>query len=317
MGKVGGGRNFGFGKQMIWAGRQALGERYGEGHFATAAAHADRWNRFSEWTKAESGIRDARDVSIETVTAYAEALAERIREGSMSVAYAQNLLSTVNVVLETLRGDRRIRVAPAAAVGDRTHVCAVAPSGLDRDSVRQCAKALHGNGEVRIAAVVELARELGLRLREASMLDARGALHQATTHGAVNITTGTKGGRGNRVDRWVPASEQAVAALRQAALAQGPGRNLIPPETSWKQWNNRVHHVWANAREQHGLAKLHDLRAAYACERYAAITGSPAPVVAGHREAGKGMDREARAIIAAELGHSRADVVAAYIGSAR
>lgn len=317
MGKVGGGRNFGFGKQMAWAGCQALGERYGDGHFATVAAHADRWSRFAEWTKAESGVRDARDVSIETVTAYAEALAERVREGAMSVAYAHNLLSTVNVVLETLRGDRTIRVAPAAAVGDRTHVCAVAPSGLDRESVRQCTAALRGNGETRIAAVVELARELGLRLREASMLDTRGALRQAITRGAVNITAGTKGGRGNRVDRWVPASERTIAALRQAMRAQSTGRNLIPAGMSWKHWNDRVHHVWANAREQHGLAKLHDLRAAYACERYAAITGSPAPAVAGHREAGKGIDREARAIIAAELGHSRVDVVTAYVGSAR
>lgn len=280
MGKVGGGRNFGFGKQMTWAGRQALGDRYGDSHFATVAAHADRWSRFAEWTKAESGVRDARDVSVETVTAYAEALAERIREGAMSVAYAQNLLSTVNVVLETLRGDRRIRVAPAAAVGDRTHVRAVAPSGLDRESVRQCTAALRRNGEARIAAVVELARELGLRLREASMLDTRGA-------------------------------------LRQATLAQGAGRNLIPAGMSWKQWNDRVHHVWASSREQHGLAKLHDLRAANACERYAAITGAPAPAVAGHREVEKSMDREARAIIATELGHSRTDVVAAYIGSAR
>jgi hypothetical protein len=35
MGKIGGARNYGFGKQMAWAGRQAVADRYGEGHFAS------------------------------------------------------------------------------------------------------------------------------------------------------------------------------------------------------------------------------------------------------------------------------------------
>ncbi len=317
MGKVGGERNFGFGKQMAWAGCQALGERYGAGHFATVAAHGDRWGRFADWAKAEAAIRDARDVSGETVTAYADSLSAQVREGAMSVAYAQNLLSTVNVVLEAMRGDRAVRVAPAAAVGDRTHVRTTAPTGLDRDAVRQCADSLREKGGTSVAAVVELARELGLRMREASMLDARGALRQAMTHGAVNITAGTKGGRGNRVDRWVPVSERAIAALLQAAVTQGTGRNLIPSDKTWKQWNDHVHHVWASVREAHGLGKLHDLRAAYACERYATITGLPAPAIAGRREAARAIDRQARAIIATELGHARADVVAAYVGSSR
>ena len=38
---------------------------------------------------------------------------------------------------------------------------------------------------------------------------------------AVNVTAGTKGGRGNRVDRWVPVSERAGATLRQAAVTAG------------------------------------------------------------------------------------------------
>jgi len=32
MGRVGGERNFGYGKQMAWAGKNALSERYGDGH---------------------------------------------------------------------------------------------------------------------------------------------------------------------------------------------------------------------------------------------------------------------------------------------
>ena len=86
--------------------------------------------------------------------------------------------------------------------------------------------------------MVEVARALGLRLKEASLLNARVALGQVKKHGAVNITAGTKGGRGHRVDRWVPVSGAAIGCLVRAAKAQGKGRNLIPPNLTWKQWNS-------------------------------------------------------------------------------
>jgi hypothetical protein len=122
MGNVGGSRNFGFGKQMAWAGAQALGDRYGDGHYATVAAHTERWGQFADWAKATQGVRDARNVSVETVIAYGEILAEQVRQETMSVAYAQNLLSSVNVVLEAMRGDRAIRISPTGLVGERSHV---------------------------------------------------------------------------------------------------------------------------------------------------------------------------------------------------
>jgi hypothetical protein len=262
-------------------------------------------------------LRDARLVDRSTVTAYGTCLADKVTEKSMSVSYAQNLLSSVNVVLESLRGDRRVRVAPAAFVGQRSHVRGQAPAGLDRQAVRQCADQLRQNGHERIASVVELARELGLRLREASMLDARAALRQATTQGAVNITAGTKGGRGHRVDRWVPVTKVTIGCLARAAKAQGTGRNVIPADLTWRQWNTRVHHVWAAVRDDFSLKKLHDLRAAYACERYRTLTGSAAPVIEGRRLADCDTDRAARNTIAQELGHGRSDVVSAYIGGAR
>ena len=101
--------------------------------------------------------------------------------------------------------------------------------------------------------------------------------------------------------------------LRRAAAVQGEARNLVPPHLSWRQWNDHLHHVWAGVREQHGLGKLHDLRAAYACERYQTLAGAAAPVTAGGRVASLKADRAARAVIAQELGHGRVDVVAAYV----
>ncbi|MDH3716407.1 MAG: integrase domain-containing protein [Gammaproteobacteria bacterium] len=317
MNKMEGRRNFGYGKQMEWAGKQALKDRYGNGRYGTVAGHTERWRQFAAWCRRERGIRDARRVNRSTVSQYGAGLADKVTANAMSVSYAQNLLSSVNVVLQSMRGDRRIRIAPAALVGKRSHVREQAPAGLDRQTVRQCADQLRQNGHERIASVVELARELGLRLREASMLDARAALRQARKLGAVNITAGTKGGRGHRVDRWVPVTKVGMGCLVRAAKAQGAGRNLIPADLTWRQWNTRVHHVWAAVRDDFSLKKLHDLRAAYACERYRALAGSVAPVIAGRRLAGRDADRAARQTIAQELGHARSDVVAAYIGGAR
>ncbi len=315
--KMTGRRNFGYGKQMDWAGKQALRIRYGNGRYGTVAGHTERWRQFVAWCRSDRGIRDARRVDRRIVNTYGKCLADKVTANTMSVSYAQNLLSSVNVVLESMRGDRRIRVAPAALVGKRSHVRIKAPAGLDRQAVRQCADQLRQHGHERIASVVELARALGLRLREASMLDARAALRQARKQGAVNITAGTKGGRGHRVDRWVPVSKTGMGCLVRAAKAQGTGRNLIPSELSWRQWNTYVHHVWAGVRDDYNLKKLHDLRAAYACERYRSITGSVAPVIAGRRITDRSTDRAARNTIAQELGHARSDVVAAYIGGVR
>ena len=64
MGKVGGERNFGYGKKMDWAGKNALADRYGDGHYATRAAHVERWGQFVSYAKTE-GIKDARAVTRE------------------------------------------------------------------------------------------------------------------------------------------------------------------------------------------------------------------------------------------------------------
>ncbi|MGB5337959.1 MAG: hypothetical protein WBO06_02565 [Gammaproteobacteria bacterium] len=78
-----------------------------------------------------------------------------------------------------------------------------------------------------------------------------------------------------------------------------------------------MHRVWSTARDSYGLEKIHDLRAAYACERYEQLTGSQAPVIAGDRRVSRVDDHKARDVIALEMGHARRNVVATYVGSSR
>ncbi len=314
--KVGGHRNFGWGRKMAWAGRQALNHAYGGGHYATVAAHASRWGEFARWAK-EQGIRDARDVTREVLERYGQHLAQKVEMGVMKTSYAQNLLSSANVTLSALRQDDRVRVSPRELVGQRTTVRTDPPKGLDRDAVARAADALRERGHERAAAVIELARDLGLRMREASMLDAKSALRQAERTGRVDIREGTKGGRGAFVERLVPVSDRAMETLRRAAEAQGEARNLIPTDNSWKEFRNHVHGVWREVRDEYGLGKIHDLRAAYACERYEELTGHKAPVLAGGRTASDEDDKAARKQISYELGHGRMDVASEYIGGRR
>lgn len=315
MGKVGGRRNFGYGKSLAWAGKNALKDRYGQGHYATQAAHAARWARFAAFAR-DAGIRDARDISRAAVREYASTLAGQVEAKAMSVQYAQNLLSTVNVVLETMRCDRALKVSPARLVGQRINVRVTPPASLDRQGLDERIRILQERGHYRVAALAGLARDLGLRFREASLLDARVAHRQALAEGRVSITRGTKGGRGKDVERYVPITPMALRSIERAAATQGTAANLIPSGTAFRTWREHAYGVWRSATDG-GLKGFHDLRAAYACERYAVLANAPAPVVAGRRVADRERDRAARALLTQELGHGRIEVVAAYVGSAK
>ena len=66
---------------------------------------------------------------------------------------------------------------------------------------------------------------------------------------------------------------------------------------------------------EYGLKGFHELRAAFACERYEQITQHRAPINGGHcYGVDRQLDREARIQVSYELGHGRIEIVAAYIG---
>ncbi len=316
MGNVGGNRNYGYGKQLAWAGKNALADRYGNGHYGTRATHEDRWNQFAGFLKSE-GINDARKIDRNVLEQYGRHLKTMVNSEEISVAYAQNLLSTVNVVLETMRKDKVLTIKPAQWIGNRSNVRSTVPATVHRHALTVPTVQLHQNGQERVAVIAQLAREFGLRFKEASLLDANRAIRQANRLGRINITQGTKGGRGKGSDRWVPINANNLAVLKQATELQNNERNLIPPDMNYVQWRDHAYNQWRSATKNTAINGFHDMRAAYACERYQAITGHPAPVIAGVRRAQKTLDTHARTIISQELGHNRPDVIAAYVGSGK
>jgi hypothetical protein len=181
---------------------------------------------------------------------------------------------------------------------------------VDRTVLARGLEPLRGADQLRAAAVAVLARELGLRMKEAALLNACKALQEARERGRVTISAGTKGGR----SRTVPVLQaQQLRALANAIFLQGKGRSLMPVEQNWKQFRENTLRDGRVPLQQVGITGYHDLRAAYACDRYQQITGHPAPVIAGG-VVDKHLDRIAREQISAELGHGRIDVVAEYIG---
>ncbi|GKQ48202.1 integrase domain-containing protein [Pseudomonas syringae] len=315
------GRNFGYGRQLSYAGPQALKDMFGCGHYGTVKAHSDRWLAFVKWCRSEEGpgVNDARKIDREVLSDYAIYLRGRVEHGDLAISTAQNRLSSVNRTIAALRGDHQVKLpSPSKALGmQRTGVRHSIPQGQDREQVNQIVYLLCSQDQLRAAAIVLLARATGMRLREAILADLPRLSREAKDLGKINIQDGTKGGRaGASAPRWIMADDRIRDAIQFAWHASPTGsRNLIAATESY---SNVLHKIVRPARDilhAHHLKGFHELRAAFACERYEQITRSQAPVHGGkYCKTDRRTDFEARRQISYELGHGRVDVVAAYIG---
>jgi len=315
------GRNFGYGRQLSYAGPQALKDLFAGGHFATVKAHSDRWQAFVRWCRSEDGpgYNDARQMDRRTLQDYAAYLRQQIQQGELCIATAQNRLSSVNRPLAALRGDQDVRIAsPSQALGQkRSTVRTRAPDGQDRQQVQRVLETLGEQQHERVAAIIRLARETGMRLREAILADLPRLHREAEHFGRINIQDGTKGGRsGASAPRWVVANEAVKAALQFARKASPPrSRNLLARDESYAVFLQQTVLPARETLHEHGLKGFHELRAVYACERYEQLTGHAAPVNGGHfYHIDRDLDQQARQQISLELGHNRINVVSAYIG---
>ncbi|EMH4718914.1 integrase domain-containing protein [Pseudomonas aeruginosa] len=315
------GRNFGYGRQLSYAGPQALKDMFGGGHYGTVKAHSDRWQAFAKWCRSEQGpgINDARQIDRTVLADYAAYLRDIVKRGDLAVSTAQNRLSSVNRTMAALRGDQHVKLAsPSKALGmQRSGVRHSVPQGQDNQQVKQIVDVLCRDHQLRAAAIVVLARATGMRLREAILADLPRLSREASDLGRINIQDGTKGGRaGASAPRWIAVDHHVQDALGfalQVSLASS--RNLIAPGESYRNVLQEIIRPARDVLHAHKLKGVHELRAAYACERYEQITQHHAPINGGQCcQIDRNLDREARRQISYELGHRRIDVLAAYIG---
>lgn len=315
------GRNFGYGRQLSYAGPQALRDLFGGGHYGTVKAHSDRWQAFVRWCRSDDGPRlnDARQIDRQILSDYAAHLRHLVERGDLAIATAQNRLSSVNRTMAALRGDQYVKVpSPSKALEmQRTTIRTTVPQGQDREHVQRIVDVLYEHQKPRAAAIAQLARATGMRLREAILADLPRLKREAKQFGKINIQDGTKGGRsGASAPRWITVDDHIRDALKFADQVSPDGsRNLLAPNESYLDFQKRIVRPARDTLHAHNLKGFHELRAAYACERYEQITQHPAPINGGScYQLDRRLDQAARDQISYELGHGRIDVVSAYIG---
>lgn len=116
--------------------------------------------------------------------------------------------------------------------------------------------------------------------------------------------------------RWIAVDDHVRSALEFAwQVSPTDSHNLMAPHESYLNLLQQIIRPARNILHVHNLKGLHELRAAYACERYEQITQHRAPINGGQcYQVDRNLDREARRQISYELGHGRIDAVGAYIG---
>ena len=299
-------RNFNLGsRDMTKAAAVALNRdrEAGQISYSTVANTLNRFEKFREYAR-DNGVGRFERVDRELVQGYAQSLRER----GYSPSYQQNLLSAVNSVMSRVSeyGGRSWESVSARAEGLQQRSFVRTEQTASREQSSAAIQAM----SPRAAAVAELARELGLRSKEAALLNNNNALKQAETRGSITVVDGTKGGR----EREIPITDQRqVEALRNAATVQGSERNIVPPGQSWNTFRNGELNDNRGAMQAQGIKGYHELRSAYAADRYEQLTGHAAPANGG-QIADRDADRAAREQISSELGHGRIDVVSEYVG---
>ena len=311
-------RNFGLGTRCLErAGLHAL--REGMQSFSSISTMHDRWRLFAVFAKDELRLHSLNNIEKNHVQAYAERLIERHQEGEISAATAQNYLSAVNRVMEIARGDRAVRLDPVKEGGipERKRACEQSKATA-QEAHQRATEGVSG----RVAAMIGLQREFGLRFAESAKIDANRAFTQALKNRAITVKDGTKGGR----SRTVPITRpEQIIALQAASVIQGNHRSMIPAEQTYAQFRSEAYQQIENTKFNFHGQRLH-----YAQQRYQTIVGAPCPVAGGvprreqhqhlSRELGisisaaRELDYAARLQVSNELGHGRIDVTNAYLG---
>lgn len=315
------GRNFGYGRQLSYAGPLALRDLFDGGHYGTVKAHSGRWQAFVRWCRSKDGpgLNDARQIDQQILLDYAEHLRQQVEQGTIGIATAQNRLSSVNRTMAALRGDQSVKVpSPSMALGmRRTSVRRSVPQGQTHEQVKRIVDVLCEHQMPRAAAIVQLARATGMRLREAILADLPRLKHETVHCGKINIRDGIQGGRSRASAlRWITVNDPICDALKFAEQVSPNGsHNLLAPNESYVDLQRQIVRPAREILHSHNLKGFHELRVAYACERYEQITHHLAPINGGRcYQLDRRLDQDARVQISYELGLGRIDLLSTYIG---
>ena len=306
-------RNFGYGRRLPYAALSALHDYFGHSsQYQTQHTHHARFKTFANWLFEQHGIRDARLITQRHIQGYGDYLLSMVTNGFYTVSYAQNLLSTLNVVMRCMRHDRRLYTPPSKIVGRRSYIRKTVPECewvTVLSAVQQLEKV---NNNSRAGAVLLLGRAFGMRVREAALANLIRLEEEATKFGTVTILDGTKGGR-KCLDREIPVGDFQLLALRYALEVSPEGsRNLLQTGETYKNFLDRVIDPGRKALKNNRLIDYREMRAGFALDIYEVSSEQPAPIK--QKPIDQEAHKRAEALVSRLLGHGRPHISRSYIG---
>jgi site-specific recombinase XerC len=249
---------------------------------------------------------------------HVQALVRYWEQQGASVAYVQNLLTTIRRMLTWLGKPDAVPALNLLVVDPknaaRTYT-AVRPKtltakGIDPQVVFQELDAI-----CKIAGMqLRLMLSFGLRVEETLML--RPQIADKGTYLAVS--EGTKGGKYREVPIETPTQVDALNAAKAIASEHPKGLVSLPRRRSLDQAKRRFHYLCAKV----GLTKktlgvtAHGMRHQYANEQFEALTGEKPPVLGG-KPVERELARIANKAVSRQMGHERECTTSAYNSSDR
>jgi hypothetical protein len=318
-------KNYGKGESLGYAANVALDDFYTRAsHFSTRATHKHRAKAFVKYCKWQK-MRDVRDIDKPFVLQFGAYVKGRLKVGywwpdgsidkPVSVAYAHNLISTVNILMRAFRGDDELKVSAREVLGVCRNSMRTKEIQADIVDTQHAANLAIAKGFERGAAVMMLNRAWGMRVREAILQDLDRMKREILATGEAAILEGCKGGRKCR-SRTIKVNEFRLEALNYAIEVRPQGsRNLLSETDTVKRFLLRELNPCRPLLKSAGVPTFHELRAGFAQDIYEEIMQGPSPLKQPIRD--KVMDRVARDEVARQLGHNRRGVAGAYVGGVR
>lgn len=282
----------------------------------TKRTNLSTWNQFSEWS-ANLGLLYIRDVTTDVVGAYVKELIIRKNSGELNSHTVQTKVACINAIMKLLYSadaNKEWKSISGSSLGlhPRSTKRNIPPDTLRRDVYQSRLDKLSISARPNELAVVEICREFGFTISEASQFDARKDWRSAKKKPLESIFDSYVHARDiikGPFFRCVKiTTNKQYLALEHAAKAQGNRHQLMDNDKSITKWKEQDLRTASKI-----MGGLEELRAAYACERFSIIAGY-APPCAGGIPNDKDQDIYARRLLASELGIKNYGNLRALIG---
>jgi hypothetical protein len=307
--------NFGYGRTLSYAVKQALISEYGFGCYGTRKTHEGRINIFIKLLS-DYDVNDVRYITAEHTEAFAQRIEFDFISGNMCLSYAHNMISSVNIIMRIFRRNDDLYIKASDYLDARTYIRKKVPSMNDQ-SINEAISILNESGYKRGSAIIRLVRHFGLRLREAVLMDLDRCWIEYKKTGFVTILEGTKGGR--KCDsRNIPVTPEGVKALEYARKVRPEGsKNILSANKEDESLKDFLCSEVKKVRsilKRYEIVNIREIRVYFMIEYFEKVTGLSAPVVDQSTLLNEELLRLGWTEVARVAGHNRISVARSYVG---